>query len=125
MGIGYANFIDETGVDHLQKYKYTSCGYTTLDLALNSWWIHFTNYLPRWLAPNLITILAALSTVLPCCVFLYVDPSFSHSYPSWMYFMSAFGIFMYQTLDAADGKQARRIQASSPLGQLLDHGCDS
>ena len=32
---------------------------------------------------------------------------------------------MYQTLDAVDGKQARRIQQSSPLGMLLDHGCDS
>lgn len=32
---------------------------------------------------------------------------------------------MHQTLDAIDGKQARRIKASSPLGQLLDHGLDA
>ena len=32
---------------------------------------------------------------------------------------------MYQTLDACDGKQARRTASSSPLGELLDHGCDS
>lgn len=32
---------------------------------------------------------------------------------------------MYQTLDAIDGKQARNTKASSPLGQLFDHGCDS
>lgn len=30
-----------------------------------------------------------------------------------------------QTLDAIDGKQARRTNTSSPLGQLFDHGCDS
>ena len=29
------------------------------------------------------------------------------------------------TLDAIDGKQARRTKTSSPLGQLFDHGCDS
>jgi phosphatidylglycerophosphate synthase len=29
---------------------------------------------------------------------------------------------MYQTLDAVDGKQARRTGTSSPLGQLFDHG---
>jgi phosphatidylglycerophosphate synthase len=29
---------------------------------------------------------------------------------------------MYQTLDAIDGKQARRTGTSSPLGELFDHG---
>ena len=32
---------------------------------------------------------------------------------------------MYQTLDACDGKQARRTGSTSPLGELFDHGCDS
>ena len=31
----------------------------------------------------------------------------------------------YQTLDAIDGKQARRTNSSSPLGELFDHGCDA
>ena len=35
------------------------------------------------------------------------------------------GLFVYQTLDAIDGKQARRTNSSSPLGELFDHGCDS
>ena len=30
-----------------------------------------------------------------------------------------------QTLDAVDGKQARRTGSQSPLGELFDHGCDS
>jgi phosphatidylglycerophosphate synthase len=34
-------------------------------------------------------------------------------------------LFIYQTLDAIDGKQARRTGSSSPLGQLFDHGCDA
>ncbi len=37
----------------------------------------------------------------------------------------AIGLFFYQTLDAIDGKQARRTGSSSPLGQLFDHGCDA
>lgn len=28
-------------------------------------------------------------------------------------------------MDAIDGKQARRTNSSSPLGELFDHGCDS
>lgn len=44
---------------------------------------------------------------------------------SWAYFQAALGVFLYQTLDATDGKQARRTGSSSPLGELLDHGCDA
>jgi len=34
--------------------------------------------------------------------------------------------FARQTLDAIDGKQARRTDSSSPLGELMDHGiCDN
>lgn len=36
-----------------------------------------------------------------------------------------FGLFMYQTLDALDGKHARALGLGSPIGQLLDHGLDS
>lgn len=34
-------------------------------------------------------------------------------------------MFIYQTLDACDGKQARRTGSTSTLGELFDHGCDS
>lgn len=32
---------------------------------------------------------------------------------------------MQQTLDALDGKQARRTGSSSSFGELFDHGCDA
>ena len=58
--------------------------------------------------------------------------------PSWVYFNLAFSLFVYQTMDAIDGKQARRTgtgmrnlgisslfnQSGSPLGELFDHGLD-
>jgi len=34
-------------------------------------------------------------------------------------------LFAYQTLDAIDGKQARRTGTDNPLEQLFDHGADS
>lgn len=45
--------------------------------------------------------------------------------PRWACALCAFGLFVYQSLDAIDGKQARRTGTSSPLGELFDHGCDS
>ena len=38
---------------------------------------------------------------------------------------SAVLIFSYMFLDNTDGKQARRTNTSSPLGELIDHDCDS
>eukprot|EP01122_Echinamoeba_exundans_P002269 TRINITY_DN1222_c0_g2_i1.p1 TRINITY_DN1222_c0_g2~~TRINITY_DN1222_c0_g2_i1.p1 ORF type:complete len:309 (-),score=59.81 TRINITY_DN1222_c0_g2_i1:100-1026(-) len=45
--------------------------------------------------------------------------------PSWMYLLCCVTVFFYQTMDAIDGKQARRTGTSSPLGELFDHGCDA
>lgn len=39
--------------------------------------------------------------------------------------LSALGLFFYQSLDAIDGKQSRRTNSSSPLGEIFDHGCDA
>ena len=44
--------------------------------------------------------------------------------PSWVYFNLAGSLFVYQTMDAIDGKQARRTGTGSPLGELFDHGLD-
>lgn len=45
--------------------------------------------------------------------------------PLTAYLYCAVCLFIYQILDILDGKQARRIKKSSPLGQLFDHGLDS
>ncbi|XP_029654883.1 choline/ethanolaminephosphotransferase 1-like [Octopus sinensis] len=45
--------------------------------------------------------------------------------PSWTFIMATVCLFLYQTLDAIDGKHARRTGNVSPLGELFDHGCDS
>lgn len=40
-------------------------------------------------------------------------------------FRIAFGLWAYSSLDAIDGKQARRTGTSGPLGEFFDHGCDA
>ena len=45
--------------------------------------------------------------------------------PRWVYVLFAVSIVLYLNLDCIDGKQARRTNSSSPLGQLFDHGVRS
>lgn len=45
--------------------------------------------------------------------------------PPWMLFVWSLCLFLYQSLDSIDGKQARRTGMAGPLGELFDHGCDA
>jgi ethanolaminephosphotransferase len=45
--------------------------------------------------------------------------------PPWIFLFNFIAMLAYQTLDNADGKQARRTNSSSPLGLMFDHGCDA
>ena len=79
----------------------------------------------QWVAPNLLTLMAILWMISGTLVWALFDGSTTMSFPPWTYYYVAFTVFMYQTFDACDGKQARRTGSSSPLGQLFDHGCDA
>jgi choline/ethanolamine phosphotransferase len=81
---------------------------------------------PRWIAPNLITLLGTILMFITYLAHIYFMPQFdgAGSAPSWVYFLGGFGLLGYQILDNVDGKQARATGTSSPLGQLFDHGCD-
>ncbi|CAD2222686.1 CDP-alcohol phosphatidyltransferase, putative [Angomonas deanei] len=108
------------------------------------------NYLPVWLAPNVITISALVGVCVVHVLLSYSMPSFAvgntfvkespelrhevnydASYgeylppPRYVLLLAAFTLFLYQLLDNLDGHQARRTGTSSPLGLLMDHGCDA
>lgn len=56
----------------------------------------------------------------------FVTDTFLMGYlPRWVFFINALCIFLYQTFDNLDGKQARNMKQSSPLGEMFDHGVDA
>jgi phosphatidylglycerophosphate synthase len=109
----------------LKNYKYKSGKYTWLDNAINPYWEWVVNGVPSWVAPNLITFVGWILVILSYANILRFDYTFQKDIPASCFFFAAFCYFAYSTLDAIDGKQARKTKSSSPLGQLFDHGCDS
>eukprot|EP01083_Nonionella_stella_P204444 745280_1 len=106
------------------SYKYAMAGW--IDRTLGTpFWNAVVKLCPLWLAPNLITLAALFHGILACILVFIYDSQLEGSAPGWVYFSCAYMVFAYQTLDAIDGKQARRTGSSSPLGQLFDHGCDA
>ena len=83
-------------------------------------------FLIRWFNPNVLTLAALLVNVIPCCLLvIFFGYEYDGPIDAWMSYMIGYSYMIYIFLDASDGKQARRIGASSPLGMLFDHGCDA
>lgn len=118
-------FFDDNDRKQLKNYKYVSGTYTYCDNLLNPLYVYLTTWFPEWVAPNLITFIGVLFSISSTIAYLYYKPNFQGYAPSWVYFYSAFCVVMYQALDYMDGKQARRLGVSGPLGELFDHGCDA
>ena len=83
------------------------------------------NYLPLWLAPNLITLMSLCFNII-AAIISFNDGGFDFSFRLRRSTCFIIGFFQltYQLLDNIDGKQARRTGNSTPFGMLLDHGCD-
>ncbi|GBG31343.1 Choline/ethanolaminephosphotransferase 1 [Hondaea fermentalgiana] len=118
-------YIPHRGLSALLNYKYKGGEYSWLDNKLNPFWAKCAELLPDTMAPNVVTLIGLGHLFAIGILALIYDPRLQGESPSWVYFINAYCLFMYQTFDAMDGKQARRTQSSSPLGQLFDHGCDS
>ncbi|KAG5511944.1 hypothetical protein JKF63_07769 [Porcisia hertigi] len=70
-------------------------------------------------ADNYLTRNEVSTTVLPFAKERLPPP------PTFVCVLAAVGLLLYQLLDNLDGHQARRTGTSSPLGLLMDHGCDA
>jgi len=112
---------------NLKAYQYVSPSASIMErLFLNDFWHWFVTCLPMWLAPNAVTVIGFTHELVGWSLLVYMDPTFGGGdHATWVYILFAVCQFIYQTCDGADGKQARRIKAGSPLGELFDHGLDS
>ncbi|XP_049864931.1 cholinephosphotransferase 1 isoform X8 [Pectinophora gossypiella] len=109
----------------LSEHKYSCTSASILDACLQPWWCWLVSKTPLWLAPNLITILGLIVNIVTTLILVWYSPDARQDPPRWACALCALGVFVYQSLDAIDGKQARRTGSQSPLGELFDHGCDS
>jgi len=120
-----SNILSDRELKKLKEHQYSSSCSSLLDPLMQKYWNWFVTFVPLWVAPNLITIVGLAINISTSLVLVWYCPTATEVAPWWTTFSCALGLFIYQTLDAIDGKQARRTKTSSPLGELFDHGCDS
>ncbi len=123
MGFSY---ISEQGQRVLPDYEYKGTDRSIFYKYVSSPGCNvIVEYIPNWVAPNLITFLGLMVMVFGHVVILRHSPDLTGDLPSWVCYLQAVVGLTYQTMDNLDGKQARRTGTSSPLGLIFDHGIDA
>ncbi|KAF2069884.1 hypothetical protein CYY_008794 [Polysphondylium violaceum] len=125
MDIIFRPYVSKRAKENIKNYKYSCSDNSISNMIMQPFWNWSVNFLPMSLAPNSVTSIGLLSIIISYLVTLYYMPEMKGTPPTWLYYFNIFSIFFYQTMDALDGKQARRTQSSSGLGELFDHGCDA
>jgi len=128
MGVFATEFVSKEGEKNLRAYKYSGSDASLLYKHFFSPCAQFLvdHVIPPWLAPNVITLVGFMCTLIPHLIVLFgYSADLYGDVPAWLCFVAAFGQLVYMILDNADGKQARKTGSSSPLGLLFDHGCDA
>ena len=120
-------YFTQEGLKNLKSYQYKSSPSTTFMSFLNFvLWEPLVRITPSFVAPNLITLVSSLCIAgATAYILMFNKLDLSEQAPRHAPLVAAVGLFLYNTLDNIDGKQARKLRVSSPLGQLMDHGLDS
>lgn len=119
-------YIGAHGVAALHKHKYSGVDNSLVaKYILQPFWTRCVNLFPLWMPPNAITLTGFMFLVTSALLGYIYSPQLNSPPPRWVNFAHGLLLFLYQTFDAVDGKQARRTNSSSPLGELFDHGCDA
>lgn len=118
-------YITEEGDRHIAAFTYKG---KDLSITYEYLWSPLADKLllltPPTIAPNTLTLAGFIINVVGTVV-LCLQLPFNSSAPTWSLVLYGLSVFSYQTLDNLDGKQARKLKNSTPLGMIMDHGCDA
>ena len=98
---------------------------TILDPLFQVFWNWLIKKVPLYIESNVITFVGLLVNIVSSLIIMYYSPNADADLPAWALLFCGVGLFIYQTLDALDGKQCRRTNLDTPLAELFDHGCDA
>lgn len=114
-------FVTDAGIANLAKSKHVPAPYTSVDNLMEPLWLFLAGLVPRWVSPNLVSVVGGLCSTMSSCLALIAVASRSTSLCVW----SGAFLLAYMNADAVDGKHARATGQTSPLGAIVDHGIDA
>ncbi|ODV92745.1 hypothetical protein CANCADRAFT_92633 [Tortispora caseinolytica NRRL Y-17796] len=117
---------DLFNINALDEYKYNSVDKSwTSKYILSHYWNAVVRLLPLSMAPNLVTLVGFTAVLFNIVLIMLADQELTKPPDPFICYSCALGTWVYSTMDNIDGKQARRTNSSSALGELFDHGIDA
>lgn len=113
--------LSEIHIKNIENHKYNVDDKSLSTSLLKPFWLRMQSYIPFCIAPNIITLLGLLSTVIST----YICNAYYDKFPYITTLCAIFFTIMYINLDGLDGIHARKTKNVSSICELLDHGCDS
>ncbi len=110
--------------DRIYGYKYASENHSIVDRLYKYWWAIAFKAVPPRMSANLLSMLGNLGSWLALGLAIAFGADQGPSKP-WIFALCGLAVFFYHTVDCLDGMQARRIGASGPLGEFVDHWFDA
>ncbi|CAD6184721.1 unnamed protein product [Caenorhabditis auriculariae] len=133
MGIFDYEYLNKEQIKGFNSYKYSCVDTSPLAVYISHpFWNWLVQFYPRTWVPNVLTLVGWGFVMGGFVLESFLDYDITRNsfgtadpIPSWFWLLAAVCTFLGHTLDGTDGKQARRIGASGPTGELFDHGLDS
>lgn len=114
-------FLTEPQMQNIKHWKYCVEDQSISTLLLTPWWNWALTWIPMTVAPNILTLAGFLCLIQSAYLTYYK----LEDYSTLVTLANMFLLFAYQTLDALDGKHARKTRNCSPVGELFDHTVDN
>ncbi|CAG4938657.1 unnamed protein product [Colias eurytheme] len=127
-------YLSEKHLKGFKNYKYSAIDTSPLSkYVMHPAWNTAVKIFPKWVAPNLLTFLGFVCMLVNVILLMYYDYNLTASggdpgakpIPQCIFTICGVLLFLAYNLDGIDGKQARRLGVSGPLGEMFDHGIDS
>ncbi|EAA17579.1 LipB protein, putative [Plasmodium yoelii yoelii] len=103
--------LNKNAYSNCKSYSYKRGAHSLFEKLCEPYWNFCVKLIPKSVTANLLTLLGFICSTLAFFLMYMFDMNNKN--------------FFQITFDSIDGKQARRTNTSSALGQLFDHGCDA
>ena len=89
------DFISKQGLINLANWKYEGAPYTPVENFLNPFWNWLASFIPKTVAPNMVSLSALLLPTISVISFLINDSTLEAKLPWYLYLFGAFAVFMF------------------------------
>lgn len=114
-------FLTEKEKENLKVWKYSVEDNSILSELCDNFWNWAETLVPNTVSPNILSLVGLI-----CQIFAFqLCYAYLEYYPNFIAVIACILFACYATLDSIDGKHARKIGMSGPLGELFDHACDN